>query len=474
LLHGTAKAREASKKKMQTQSKYKNNLRGEKKMKSLGNISRIMALMSAFVLLFGAGAYAASKPGAKQMKVKVKNVTKVQTVTLKHIPPAGTSLGASGRGSTPGSLPGTPDRGTGRCSVDSVRLAKPTKFNGYFLKRYASLQHPAGADGQAGGIAPETVLLPEPLLDPRYELFAQYFQKLGLFWITDKIDPRFLPFPGWEGPNPCVNGGEDYFWYIIDNRNSNILSQHNIRFEGSLENLKPAALRKAMEIMQNNRGETDGERNDANWTLDGICNGDGKGKDGKGNDSGSDDSGGSDDGGKPTKPDATAGKPVEETDSQPDADKDSDPEGDDPDEFRTPTSDKGAIFAASSATPVTAARHQAASGSSGYGGSGSGNQGSMPQGGGLPNDPRNNPSYRDPEGGRPDEAGTPATASGALNGKVNAGQNLQPEPGGQDPHDPRASEGSMRATGASLGYAASPPDGGQGGDTGPIGPEYFQ
>ncbi len=75
-----------------------------------------------------------------------------------------------------------------------------------------------------------------------------------------------------------------------------------------------------------------------------------------------------------------------------------------------------------------------------------------------------------PEDGQPDEYGSPA-ASGAISHTMAGGYNYQPEPGGEDPGDPRAGDGGVSAIGL-MGYAASPADGGQGGEPFPPGPEY--
>jgi hypothetical protein len=71
----------------------------------------------------------------------------------------------------------------------------------------------------------------------------------------------------------------------------------------------------------------------------------------------------------------------------------------------------------------------------------------------------------DPEDGGPDEMTSPAASS--INHVMASGQNYQPEPDGDDPDDPRASDGGATTTMIStMDHAASPapteggPDGG--------------
>jgi hypothetical protein len=96
----------------------------------------------------------------------------------------------------------------------------------------------------------------------------------------------------------------------------------------------------------------------------------------------------------------------------------------------------------------------------------------MPQGTGLPgvNDVEGS-ARPDPEDGGPDELNSPA-ASEAINSPMASGANYQPEPGGDDPDDPRASDGGNLKTMVTMGYAASPAIGDDGKEPGPIGPAF--
>ena len=55
---------------------------------------------------------------------------------------------------------------------------------------------------------------------------------------------------------------------------------------------------------------------------------------------------------------------------------------------------------------------------------------------------------------------------------VTSGANYQPEPGGDDPDDPRASEGGNTIAVGNFGYGISPAIGDDGKEPGPIGPRF--
>ncbi|MFC1884876.1 hypothetical protein ACFL2O_08900, partial [Thermodesulfobacteriota bacterium] len=380
-------------------------------------------------------------------------------------------LKSSGLGSTPKLInqpsdnlpPVLPDDIDGKAfSGGSLGQAEPTKLNGYFMKKYASVQSVHDRD-EIGGIAPETEILPDPQVDPGLEIMTHEFEKLEIFSVSDKIDSKFLPGPDREdsyAPVPSMD----------DKRNGN--QRYRAWSHSHSVHCIPDAWSDNDRTKAENWG---GHLGHPNTGWDSQCS-EGQ-KDGGDKDTSSTDSGGTDDN---EKLETTADEPVEdENGAKPDGTRDSDPEGGDPDEFKTPASVLNTRSAAVSATPAAAERLEAAGGDNRTGraggeeSGGSGYQGSMPQGGGSPNDPSNNPSYRDPEGeGRPDEMVNP-TSSGAVNSAVIAGHNYQPEPGGGDPDDPRASDGSMMSAGTTMGHAASPPDGGQGGETGPDDPRFI-
>jgi hypothetical protein len=149
--------------------------------------------------------------------------------------------------------------------------------------------------------------------------------------------------------------------------------------------------------------------------------------------------------------------------------RDPEPEGDEPDENMNPAS-----VAAGRSVMVSAVKAEAGfdNTSGGSNGSSSGLPSRTPQGGGLPgvNDIERN-ARPDPEDGGPDEMASPG--SGAINHAMVNGANYQPEPGGDDPGDPRASEGGNMIAVGTLGYAYSPAIGDDGGKApGPIGPEF--
>ncbi|MDY7036358.1 MAG: hypothetical protein SV375_09405 [Thermodesulfobacteriota bacterium] len=434
---------------MKTKQRHKQLMEGEKKMKNMGNIFRIMVLMTAGVLLFGAGGYAAAKPGKKPLTVKVRKVNKVKRVTQKDFP-----LRASGPSDhTPKHVnnqgdakwitkPDNPhERG---CFVEAIRQTDPTKFKGHFKTRLLSVQNAGQPEGMPEGIAPEPELVPQPELDPVFGAFQQ-FEKIEIFSASDRIDPSHLPGP--ERRPPCGRTDPDAWdqWWEANN-SSDSANRSNYWRGGSYEGkTHPSeSTHRPTREKYESMNENENTNGDQGWEdyLEGL------------NEACEEDN--SDNG-------DNSGHSVQETDYDFAGDDESVPEGgDEPDEFRTPTSEM-------------AKRHLAEALSGGSGSNDEGEDGSTPQrtqqGGGLPNDPRKNPGQPLPEDGQPDEMTTP-TASGALNSTVNLGQTYQPEPGGEDPDDPRASEGRMSAAGTTLGYAASPSDGGQGGTPVPTDPRF--
>jgi hypothetical protein len=120
-----------------------------------------------------------------------------------------------------------------------------------------------------------------------------------------------------------------------------------------------------------------------------------------------------------------------------------------------------------------AERHFAAAGAQRAGMGSEGGIGSLPQiaqqeqGGGLPSvhavEILGTP---DPEDGGPDELASPAATHVMQNG-----DNLQPEPGGEDPDDPTASQGGLTTVSATMSDTASPAEPGEGGQGGGIVPD---
>jgi len=165
---------------------------------------------------------------------------------------------------------------------------------------------------------------------------------------------------------------------------------------------------------------------------------------------------------------------AEESGVEPDTDEDPEPEGDDPDEFMSPAFDGTLGKRFNSAIRETLGHDLALANSSGSTGPDEQISDSTEEGTGQglrQNFGRLGPAP-DPEGGGPNTLKTP-THLDAVNSAGVAGYNFQPEPDGEDPDDPRASDGRVSTTGM-LRHTATPADGGQGGPPPPAppGPEF--
>lgn len=284
--------------------------------------------------------------------------------------------------------------------------------------------------------------------------------------LPDGVDPAKLPGSGCpNGQEPNRNDVDEWWeWYRAE-RSSNISDRLGSwdMYPGTQEKVHEATGRGF--LTSNPFGPTIFVR-DESWDAD------------------SKGSGGKDDGSKGSSQEmdtkdtddedaAVKEKPVDDqSGAQNSIEKDPNPEGDDPDECRDKLFDQALAMYGPSAGQSTPdannlprtgqqapgqddpwARHRAEIG--GVGG------------------------VIDPEDGGPDEAGYPAAAAiDAVDAAIVSGYDRYPEPDDPDgPTDPRASEGNLPCAAVVGSYAASesaspPVDGGDGGGTGPIGPEF--
>jgi hypothetical protein len=443
-------------------------------MKTTKNILNILIISSAFLMLFGGIAGAASKIGTDTAAIKIPAMEKinksveVQEPRVMNYDILNSSKPENGMEVLQleqyTAAPNGIMQEIGIKSGEDKSVAPPTE--GLLMKMY--LEEQGSRNGPSGELAfpPETIR--DPALDPNLEGNRHRLEdRNGVEGLRhpahDLIDPKYLPGPDRKNPDVC---SEAFIYWFQMNYYYNIAREDHPNWSEAMT--VPANREKYIDTYMANPNRH--QSRDEYQEINAECPSE---KSGKENDTSNDDLS------EKIKPDDENGaveeKPVkDEADGQPDAERDSNPEGDDPDEIMNPAARLAMKKQLGSAIEPEA-EHSNSGGrpnESDQGGNGPEFQGSMAQGTGLPGVNRVEGEARpDPEDGGPDELNSP-TASQAINSAMTSGANYQPEPGGDDPDDPRASAaGNVMAAGNS-GYAASPAIGDNGKEPGPIGPQF--